>query len=131
MANKLLFDIDAVVQGRAGVTYTSIVLPYTVTVTGDQTTTSGTLIHQGGSDLFGHTGSNYGYYETDKQIQFGAQSRQATITLNLAQVELLSPDGATAPTGSTMVINSYFKFGSTDPVKVPVTFTYHPPTGNH
>jgi hypothetical protein len=129
-AEQIQFDVDAVVTNKGGPIENpepfdrSVQLPYKVLIEGVEQPISGTIAYKSGKDLFGKTGEYYGFFQTDQKIEFPAEKRRAKMTIHIGAIQLIKPAASdNNPTEPTMSIDTFFQFGSTTPVTVPVTFT--------
>lgn len=113
---QLLFDINAYIAGPYGLKYS---------VTDGQTTFNGTLAENKGSDLFGDTGSAYGYWSTDR-LTFSTNASSVVLRIYLMGQTFLPDDpqyyGQSTATAD-YVIPTYISVGSALPVTQNVNFT--------
>lgn len=126
-ANIIQFDVDAqvsdVTNGVASNTR-SHALPYKIVVSGNPNPLTGVLNQIDGRDLFGKSGPEYAYYAANNLVSFSATQRRATVEVSISPIRIIQPYGEVQNSSSnTMVINTFFKFGDSAAVTVPVNVT--------
>ena len=95
-ADKIWFDIDAIVTSFVDINYT---------LATDAKTDSGIMKDINGSDLFGNTGPNWGHWETQKSVSVTSSTRYVTLSISL-------PTQHFRPrTGPANMLSTYLKFG--------------------
>lgn len=95
-ADKIWFDIDAVVSSFVDINYT---------LASDAKTDSGIMNDIIGSDLFGNKGSNWGHWETSKAVTVTSNTRYVTLSITLPSQKF------TPRKSPSNMLPTYLKFG--------------------
>jgi hypothetical protein len=118
-ADKILFDMDSYGMNET--------LAFSILGDGGVEITRGNLVRRSGSDLFGHTGTGWGYYETQKMIEAQGSKPSVTLRLRIAGQNLAPRIGSTAAANGSVAIPSFLRFGAALPVMVDVTVLHAAP----
>jgi hypothetical protein len=119
VALPVLFDVDANLELP---TDPSLRVTYEILVSGVRTG-PGYVDFISGKDLFGKSGSEYGYFRSNGNLTISPSVSSATLKLKLRGVKVIGPSSTNQQAFAPFFAPIYVKVGQSAPVKTNIKFS--------